>query len=95
MKDNYDFSKSIPNPYVKKLKRQISIRLDIDTLGYFKEMAQELEVPYQSLINQYLRACVTNELKPQINWSARKKKKGLSETRDIRGHLPTESTSED
>jgi predicted DNA binding CopG/RHH family protein len=51
MRDNYDFSTSKKNPYVKKLKRQITIRLDEDTIQYFKEMAMENGVPYQNLIN--------------------------------------------
>ena len=51
MKAEYDFSKSKPNPYIKKLKKQITIRLDIDTIDYFKKIADETGVPYQNLIN--------------------------------------------
>ena len=57
MRKHYDFSKSIPNPYAQKLKKQITIRLDEDTIEYFKAMADEKGIPYQSLINLYLRDC--------------------------------------
>jgi uncharacterized protein (DUF4415 family) len=54
MRDEYDFTAARPNPYVKKLKRPVTIRLDQDTVSYFRDMAQRLDVPYQSLINSYL-----------------------------------------
>ena len=57
MRDNYDFSKSVKNPYIKKLKKQVTIRLDQDTLSYFKQLAENKGLPYQSLINLYLRDC--------------------------------------
>ena len=57
MRNNYDFSKSIKNPYSKKLKKQLTIRLDEDTIIYFKSMADDKGIPYQSLINLYLRDC--------------------------------------
>ena len=57
MRDNYDFSKSVKNPYIKKLKKQVTIRLDQDTISYFKELADDKGLPYQSLINLYLRDC--------------------------------------
>ncbi len=57
MRDNYDFSKSVKNPYAKKLKKQVTIRLDEDTIFYFKELADDKGIPYQSLINLYLRDC--------------------------------------
>ena len=57
MRNNYDFSKSVKNPYAKKLKKQLTIRLDEDTIIYFKNMAEEKGIPYQSLINLYLRDC--------------------------------------
>ncbi len=58
MRDHYDFSDSIPNPYAGRLKKQITIRLDEDTVEYFKKMAEEKGIPYQSLINLCLRDCV-------------------------------------
>ena len=57
MRDHYDFSGSKPNPYAKRIKRQITIRLDEDTIAYFKAMATRQGLPYQSLINLYLREC--------------------------------------
>jgi len=68
MKKEYDFSKSIKNPYVKKLKKQISIRLEKDTVEYFKKLASEIDIPYQNLMNLYLRECAENNKKPNINW---------------------------
>lgn len=63
MRDNYDFSRSIQNPYSKKLKKQITIRIDEDTIEFFKNMAEDKGIPYQSLINLYLRDCVTSQRK--------------------------------
>ena len=57
MRDRYDFSSSNPNPYAKRMKRQITIRLDEDTIAYFKAMANRNGLPYQGLINLYLREC--------------------------------------
>jgi uncharacterized protein (DUF4415 family) len=63
MRDNYDFSKATRNPYAKQLKRQVTIRLDRDTLEYFKALAADSRIPYQTLINLYLRECATNRKK--------------------------------
>ena len=68
MKKEYDFSKSIKNPYIKKLKKQISIRLENDTIDYFKKLASEVDIPYQSLMNLYLRECAEKNIKPDIHW---------------------------
>ena len=69
MRKEYDFSKSIKNPYAKKLKKQITIRLESETIAYFKKLAEETDIPYQKLINLFLRDCAQNKLKPTINWS--------------------------
>ena len=69
MRDHYDFSNSVKNPYAKRLKKQITIRLDEDTIAYFKEMAEEKGLPYQSLINLYLRDCASSHRELQIKWS--------------------------
>ena len=61
MRDDYDFSNSRPNPYVKKLKQQVTIRLDVDTIAYFKQQSIVTGVPYQTLINLYLSDCVDNK----------------------------------
>ena len=68
MKRQYDFSKSIKNPYIKKLKKQISIRIENDTVEYFKKLASEIDIPYQNLMNMYLRECAENNKKPNIRW---------------------------
>ena len=70
MKSEYDLSKmkSRKNPYASKLKRAVTIRLSEDVIGYFKGMADEAGVPYQSLINLYLRDCVTQHRRVQIAW---------------------------
>ncbi len=68
MRDNYDFSKSVKNPYSKKLKKQVTIRLDEDTIEYFKRMAEDKGIPYQSLINLYLRDCANSHRELKVNW---------------------------
>jgi len=68
MRKEYDFSKSRKNPYSKQLKRQITIRLDAVAVDYFKQMAAELGMPYQNLINLFLRDCAVRRLKPSIQW---------------------------
>lgn len=67
MKKEYDFSDSIKNPYIKKLKKQISIRIEKDTVEYFKKLASEIDIPYQNLMNMYLRECAQNNFKPNIH----------------------------
>ena len=58
MRDDYDFSNGIKNPYADKLKKQITIRLDDEVINYFKNMAEETGMPYQNIINYYLKDCV-------------------------------------
>lgn len=70
MKDEYDFSKSVKNPYVKKLKKQITIRIDADTISYFKRMANEMDIPYQNLMNLYLRDCAVENRRPSLKWKS-------------------------
>ena len=70
MKAEYDFSrlKSRKNPYASKLKKPVTMRLSEDVVEYFKGMANEAGVPYQSLINLYLRDCFAHNRKVQIRW---------------------------
>jgi predicted DNA binding CopG/RHH family protein len=68
MRKEYDFTKSRKNPYAAKLKKQITIRLDEDAIAYFKSVSQELGIPYQSLINLYLKDCAATSRKPNLNW---------------------------
>ena len=69
MRKSYDFSKSVKNPYAKRLKKQITIRLDEDTISYFKSMADDKGIPYQSLINLYLRDCVIEHRELKTKWA--------------------------
>jgi len=68
MRKNYDFSKSVSNPYAQKLKKQITIRLDEDTIEYFKNMANNKGLPYQGLINLYLRDCAQSHRDLKLQW---------------------------
>ena len=70
MRDEYDFSDSKPNPYAKQLKKQITIRLSPDVIVYFKELAEETGLPYQSLINLYLRDCAATGRKLKMAWQS-------------------------
>ena len=70
MKDEYDLEnmKGRKNPYAKRLKKQITIRLDNRTIEYFKQLARETGFSYQTLINLYLRDCAENHKKPKVQW---------------------------
>ena len=68
MKKEYDFSNSIKNPYVKKLKKQISIRVEKNTIEYFKQLSIELGIPYQNLMNMFLSDCANKKMRPKIHW---------------------------
>ena len=61
MKNEYNFKSVEKNPYINKLKKQITIKLSEDVLDYFKRLAEETGVPYQNLINFYLLDCVNNK----------------------------------
>ena len=68
MRDEYDFSKAKKNPYAKALKRQVTIRLDEATIEYFKQMAEDTGIKYQTLINLYLRDCAQSERRLSLEW---------------------------
>lgn len=68
MRKHYDFSNGQPNPYAKQLKRQVTIRLDEPTLVYFKALAEETSIPYQTLINLYLRECAASQKHLRLAW---------------------------
>ena len=68
MRKEYDFSKSRRNPYARQLKRQITIRLDAASIEYFMHLAAELGMPYQNLINLFLRECAMHKRRPVISW---------------------------
>lgn len=73
MKTEYDLSKmkSRKNPYASKLKKPVTMRLSEDVIEYFKQMAEDAGVPYQSLINLYLRDCVAQHRKVDISWQSK------------------------
>ena len=70
MREHYDFSKmkGKKNPYTKYLKQPVTMRLDRDSVSYFKSLATEIGIPYQTLINLYLRDCAVNHRKLQMQW---------------------------
>ena len=68
MRKEYDFSNARKNPYASQLKKQITIRLDENSIMYFKAISEEVGVPYQSLINLYLRDCAMSQRKLNLNW---------------------------
>lgn len=72
MRKHYDFGKmkGEKNPYIKRLKQPITIRLDKTTVAYFKALATELGMPYQNLINLYLRECALRHKKLELQWAS-------------------------
>jgi predicted DNA binding CopG/RHH family protein len=68
MRKEYDFSKAKKNSYASQLKKQITIRLDEESIDYFKSISDEVGIPYQSLINLYLRDCASSHRKLNLNW---------------------------
>ena len=68
MRKEYDFSAAKKNPYAAQLKKQITIRLDEESIAYFKSISQDVGIPYQSLINLYLRDCAASHRKLNLNW---------------------------
>ena len=70
MREEYDFSNARKNPYAKKIKKQVTIRLEPEVIDYFKELAKDNGIPYQTLINLFLRECAQSRKKPSIEWAA-------------------------
>ena len=70
MRKEYDFSKSVKNPYAKALKKQVTLRLGVDVIEYFKQLAEETGIPYQNLINLYLRECAHSHKKLVLQWAS-------------------------
>ena len=73
MRREYDFSKARRNPYAAKLKRSVTIRLDESTIAYFKDLAETTEIPYQTLINLYLRECAGTRRRLSLEWRTPRK----------------------
>ena len=68
MRTEYDFSQALKNPYAAQLKKQITIRLDEESINYFKSISADVGIPYQSLINLYLRECASTHRKLNLKW---------------------------
>lgn len=68
MRKEYDFSNAKKNPYASQLKKQITIRLDEDAIDYFKSISDKVGIPYQSLINLYLRDCAASQKQFDLSW---------------------------
>lgn len=68
MKAEYDFSNARKNPYADRLKKQVTINLDAEIIDYFKAQSEESGLPYQTLINLYLRDCAANGRRLQMSW---------------------------
>lgn len=68
MRAEYDFSNARKNPYAKQLKKQISINIDNDAIDYFKKQSESAGIPYQTLINLYLKDCAQNGRQLKISW---------------------------
>ena len=69
MLNEYDFSNAKPNPYAKKLKKQITINIDADTVDFFKAQSAKSGIPYQTLMNLYLTDCAENQRQLKLSWS--------------------------
>ncbi len=68
MRREYDFSKAERNPYIKRLKKAVTIRLEPDVIHYFKSLSTETGIPYQNLINLYLLDCAKEGRRLELNW---------------------------
>ena len=68
MRTDYDFSKAKKNPYARRLKQRVTIRLDHPTVEYFRGLSEELGIPYQTLINLYLRDCAESKRELSLEW---------------------------
>jgi len=69
MRDEYDFSQAGKNPFAKRLKKQVTINIDNDTIDYFKVQSSASGIPYQTLINLYLSDCVTQKRQLNVQWA--------------------------
>ncbi|MBI1976292.1 MAG: BrnA antitoxin family protein [Candidatus Omnitrophica bacterium] len=70
MRKEYDFSEARKNPYSKILKHQITIRIELDVIDYFKELSRSTGIPYQNLINLYLKDCVDSHRTLSLKWAS-------------------------
>jgi predicted DNA binding CopG/RHH family protein len=70
MRQEYDFTNATPNPYARTLKKAITIRLEPDIIAYFKQLSEESGIPYQTLINLFLKDCALSNKRPNISWAS-------------------------
>ncbi len=68
MRDEYDFTNAVKNPYAKQQKTTVTIRLDATTVDYFKNLSEEVNIPYQTLINSFLTDCAVKRKQPVFSW---------------------------
>jgi len=68
MKNSYDFSNATKNPYAKRLKHQLTLRLDQETIEYFQQLAKDFSIPYQTLMNMYLQECAATGKRLRLHW---------------------------
>ena len=76
MRKEYDFSKGEKNPYANRLKKPVTIRMEEGTIAYFKNMAEQSGLPYQTLINLYLRDCASSKRRLAMNWTPQGRRLG-------------------
>ena len=69
MREDYDFSKSVRNPYASQFKKPITIRIENETISYFKDLSAQNGIPYQTLINMFLTQCAKEHRKPSFTWN--------------------------
>ena len=69
VREEYNFDNAVKNPYVRHVKKQITINIDTSTIDYFKGLAESSGIPYQTLINLYLNDCAANQRKPAVTWN--------------------------
>ncbi len=70
MREEYDFSQSVKNPYAEHLKKPVTVELGVEVIEYFEKMSKETDIPYQTLINLYLKDCVQSQRKLSFMWSS-------------------------
>jgi uncharacterized protein (DUF4415 family) len=70
MRKQYDFSKARKNPYARRLKKQITLRIDEPTILYFRSLSDATGIRYQTLINLNLRDCAMQRRKLAMEWRA-------------------------
>lgn len=93
MKDEYDFSQSIKNPYADKLKEAMTIQLEEEVVSYFEALAEETGTSYQTLINLYLKDCVKSQRKPSSEWVAQRCGSELSSELSLKAEITSHGPS--